>query len=165
MQAFKKIFDTYYEQLCAVAADFLGSIDLGKDVVQEVFCGIWENRKNWGIKGPLKPYLYRSVCNRAISYINKDRSRREAMERYIQTLPNSNVFELFEGEIDDVTHKVWKAIRKLPKQRYLIFVLHKVHDLSYKEIAESMNISVKTVDNHMWQALRFLRDKLDKDKT
>ena len=160
MQAFKKIFETYYEPLCSVAADFLGSVDLGKDVVQEVFCGIWERKENWGIEGPLKPYLYRSVCNRAISYIKQDKTHREAMERYTRSLATSNVIGLFEDDMDDITNEVWQAIRKLPKRRYLVFILHKVHGLSYKEIAESLDISVKTVDNQMWQALKFLRDEL-----
>lgn len=161
IQAFKKIFEKYYEQLCAVASDFIGSVDIGKDVVQEVFCGIWERRETWGIEGPLKPYLYRSVCNRSISYIKQEKSHREAMERYTLSMATSNITGLFEDDADDLTNEIWKTIRKLPKRRYLIFVLHKVHGLTYKEIAESMDISVKTVDNQMWQALKYLRDELN----
>jgi RNA polymerase sigma-70 factor, ECF subfamily len=159
--AFKKIFEMYYEPLCIAASDILGSVDMGKDAVQEVFCGIWERRENWGIEGPLKPYLYRSVCNRAITYIKKDKKYREAMERYTWFMSTDDVMGLHTDEPDEFNSRVWKAIRKLPRRRKLIFLLHKVHGLSYREIAESLDISVKTVDNQMWQALRFLRDALD----
>lgn len=161
MLAFKKIFEMYYEPLCIAASEILGSVDLGKDAVQEVFCGIWERRENWGIVGPLKPYLYRSVCNRAITYIKKDKKYREAMERYTWFVSTDDIMGLQTDEPDEFKNRVWKAIRKLPRRRKLIFLLHKVHGLSYKQIAESLDISLKTVDNQMWQALRFLRDTLD----
>jgi RNA polymerase sigma factor (sigma-70 family) len=114
-----------------------------------------------GLEGPLKPYLYRSVCNRAITYIKKDKKYREAMERYVWFNETDDMTGLFTDEPDEFKSRVWKAIRKLPRRRKLIFLLHKVHGLSYMEIAESLEISVKTVDNQMWQALKFLRNALD----
>ncbi len=162
--AFKQLFLKYYAPLCSIAADFIGSFDIGKEVVQDVFLQILESRDKWNPPGPLKPYLYRSVCNRAINYIKQDKSRREAMARYHVHLSNENIHENEDNYIDErseeLNRSVWEAIKKLPKRRYLIVVMHKVHGLSYKEIADSMDISVKTVENQMGRAMKSLRNEL-----
>ena len=161
--AFKEIFLAYYPRLCALAADYLKSHDLGREVVQEVFLGIWERRRSWHPEGPLRPYLYRAVCNRSINHIKKHQTRREAASHYAKTAVISENNVDHEFDLKELNKILWEAVAKLPKKRYLIFVLHRRHQLSYKEIAQSMDISVKTVENQMGQALKFLRKELTPD--
>jgi RNA polymerase sigma-70 factor, ECF subfamily len=159
--AFKTIYSKYYVFLCAVATDVLGSSDDCKDVVQEVFLGIWKRRQHWRPEGPLKPYLYRSVYNRALNYINKEKSKKRVLDHYSISRADSPDQPIYELEIKELSQEMWKVIKQLPKRRYLIFILHKVHGLKYKEVADTLGISIKTVDNQMGLALKFLRDELE----
>jgi len=159
--AFKEVFLQYFVPLSSLAADFVGSYDLGREIVQEVFLHIWERRVNWSPNGPLKPYLYQAVCNRAINHIKREKSRREAMERYYDdmiSIAESGAEN--ENDLREMTRAIWKVVNKLPRRRYLVFVMHKLHGLSYREIAFSMDISVKTVENQMGRALKFLREEM-----
>lgn len=159
--AFKHVFLTFYAPLSSMAAEFVGSYEIGNEIVHEVFLKIWNRRETWSPYGPLKPYLFQAVCNQAINYNRKEKTRREMMELYYEdiiSISNSNS-TYNEVELKEMTKAIWKAVKKLPKRRYLIFIMHKAHGLSYKEIALSMEISVKTVENQMGRALKFLRQE------
>lgn len=158
-EAFKKIYYAYFAPLCSIAVRYLGSYDSGKEVVQDVFLGIWEKRENWYPEG-LKSYLYRSVYNRSINAIKQDKSRMDALKRYQLEAVSSVSIQQNEADKKEISKMVWDAINKLPKRRYLIFTLHKSHGLTYREIAESLEISEKTVENQMGRALKFLRKEL-----
>ena len=162
--AFKKLFLRYYLPLSLVAADFLGSKELGKEIVQELLLKIWENRQSWQPNGPLKPYLYRAVCNRALNYKKQEKSRREAIARYHIFMENENQgFEDHE-EKEALIAALWDTVEKLPKRQYMVILLHKIHGLNYREIAESLDISVNTVEVHMVRAMKFLRKNLLQEK-
>jgi RNA polymerase sigma-70 factor (family 1) len=158
-ESFRKIYLAYYAPLCSIAVRYLGSYDSGKEVVQEVFLGIWEKRENWYPEG-LKSYLYRSVYNRCLNAINQDKSRMDALNKYQLEAVASMSIQQSDTDTKKLSKIVWDAINKLPKRRYLIFTLHKTHGLTYREIAESLCISEKTVENQMGRALKFLRKEL-----
>ncbi len=158
--ALKKMFDAYYQSLCSVAADFVGSYDIGKEVVQEVLLNIWERGSDWNPAGSLKVYLYHAVCKKSMNYIKQDNRRRNAINRYGLETEIQSEWNESSIEEQEMIRKVWETAQKMPEKRYLVFILHKRHGLSYKDVAQTMGISVKTVENQMGQALRFLRSEL-----
>ena len=160
--AFKKIFLTYYPKLSSIAADYLGSWDAGKEVAHVVLAKLWERKSELEILGPLEPYLYRATMNESITVLRKEGRRRDMMERYCVISEPSDYYLDQELDSEELKGKIWNAVRKLPYKRYMVFVLHKRYELSYKEIAGAMNISIKTVENHMGKALKYIREELEK---
>jgi len=158
--AFKRVYYAYYAPLCSIAIRYLSSYDCGREIVQDLFLTIWERRSEWKPDN-LKAYLYRSVCNRAINAVKELNYRNEALRKYQIEAASEIQIEQVDMEVRDLLKIVNNAISKLPKRRQLIFILHKSHGLTYKEIAEFLDISEKTVENQMGRAFKFLREELN----
>ncbi len=162
--AFKLLFMKYYSSMCSIAADYIESYDIGKEVAQEVLLNIWERGKDWQPHGPLKSYLYHAVCKKSLNYIKQDQRRRNAMQRFRFEHELHIVSGNEETEKKELVQQIWKLVKKLPKQRQIIFILQKRHGLTYRQVAEIMEISTKTVENQMGRALKFLREELKSSK-
>lgn len=162
--AFEMLFNQYYSRLCIFANTYLNSLDLSRDVVQDVFIKIWDNRENFYINQSLKAYLYQSVRNQSLNSIQKSK-RKQKLEKRLQK--HQEVKESVKDPdlsiltTEELTEKVWKLVDNLPERRKAIFVLYRKHGLSYREIADVMGIARKTVENQMGKSLQFLRDQLD----
>lgn len=139
----------------------VGSSDAAREIVQEVFVRIWERRENWVLRGDLKPYLYQAVRNQALNRITGERARKSALSR-LHISSASREAESIEDQIrkKELTGAIWRVVEQLPERRRLIFILFHRHALSYNEIAQTLGISRKTVENQMGQALKFIRDVL-----
>jgi RNA polymerase sigma-70 factor (ECF subfamily) len=158
--AFKKLFDQYYVPLSAFATEYVKSYDAGREVVQEVMLKIWNMRETWTPTGSLKTYMYRAVFNQALNYIKKEANRRrfEAEAAYESdggVLPADDFIHARE-----LQRAIRDTVRMLPPKRQMIYILHRQHGLPIKEIAVIMDISPKTVENQMGEALRFIRERL-----
>lgn len=159
--AFEKMFHTYYSKLCVFSNSYVKSLDIARDVVQEVFIKIWDNHEEFEIRYTLKGYLYQAVRNQSLNYIEKSNQKQRLGER----LRKHEVLQKEENSADlnteELTQKVWRLVEELPERRKSIFILYRKHGLSYKEIAEVMGIKRKTVENQMGKSLQFLRKRLD----
>ncbi|MFZ5428903.1 MAG: RNA polymerase sigma-70 factor [Bacteroidota bacterium] len=158
-QSLKSLFDTYYPSLCSFALQFLNDHAQAEEVVQDLFVRLWENRSHLEIKTSLKSYLFRSVRNQCLNLIQHEKVRQMHAEKIREALFAEDVSDHFflEGEI---AAGIQSAIEEMPEKRREIFRLNREEGLKYKEIAEKLNISVKTVETHMGLALKSLRDKL-----
>lgn len=159
--AFKSLFEKYYVQLSAFASEYVRSYDAGREVVQEVFIKIWSAKEEWNPKGPIKPYLYKAVFNQAINFVKKENTRKryeDAASSEFDTIDENTIENTI--RVKELRLAIRDAVRQLPPKRHTIFILHRQHGLSIKEIAVIMSISPKTVENQMTEALRFLRSKL-----
>ncbi len=161
-RALERIFFAYYPALCAFAMRFVGSRDEAREVVQEVFARIWERRAGWHVQVSLKAYLYRAVRNQALNEVFRRRNRRTHEVQFnpgheAMAAPRTADEMLAYHEMADAVND---AIRRLPERRRTAFVLHRQHGLTYEEIAQIMDISPRTVEVHIAQALRFLRDAI-----
>ena len=157
---FETIFRNYYERLCNYANSILNDMDEAEEIVQNSFLLIWERRENTEIHTSLKSYLYQSVHNHCLNRIKHFKVRRQHTEYYkhqAETKAESPSQVLIATELEQ---KITKAIEELPKQCRTIFKLSRFENLTYAEIADQLNLSVKTVDNHMVRALKILREKL-----
>ena len=162
--AFDKIFHNYYENLCNFAFLFLKNSPKSEEVVADVFLNLWKKRQSIVIKTNLKAYLYRSTRNAAISDLRKEKNlhlSNEENESLRKTkLDLSPETLLIRKELCETFKDL---IGLMPKQAALIFRLHKVDGMSYREIAQLLDLSIKTVENHMGRALKLMREMYRKN--
>lgn len=153
-EAFKMLFYRYYEPVLGFVLRRMGDAAKAEDVVQDAFARLWEARSRVNDDGTIRAYLYRLASNRMIDHFRSDEVRRDyaAQADGGVALP---VAEFFAVEED-----VRKAIDALPDSVRTTFVLSRYDELSYREIAKLLNVSVKTVEKRMSQALRSLRTDL-----
>jgi RNA polymerase sigma-70 factor (ECF subfamily) len=163
--AFEQLFFEYFFDLCSYAMQFAKSKERAKDVVQEVFYKIWERRRQWTVHTSLKAYLFRSVRNEALN----QRNRRDHQEHLKEQLaigdkncsPNHGSKN---NEIDQkLLTQIWDIVSEMPQRRRSVFILHRKHGLTYKEIAKVLDITRKTVENHMGLALEDIRQRIDSE--
>jgi RNA polymerase sigma-70 factor, ECF subfamily len=154
------LFKQYYTLLCRTAVRFTKDTDAAEDLVQEVFCKIWQNREVLEVSSSYKAYLVRSVTNQALNYLEKHKRLvfSEDTSSFENDYAANTTVELVEGTEMEI--KIQHALSALPPQCRLIFEMSRFEELSYKEIADALTLSPKTVENQMGKALRILREKL-----
>ena len=154
--AFEIFFKQYYRILCNYAYGIISDRNEAEEVVQDLFCKIWEQRENLVKLQSVKAYLYRSVHNKCINKIRHTKIKLAYMEH--SKRENFNITSpVSEIQLKELQEKIQKAISDLPKQCGLVFKLSRNEEMSYKEIAKMLEISYKTVENHMGKALKLLR--------
>ncbi len=153
--AFEVLFKKYYLQMVAYANSYLHDIDNAENIVQNIFVNLWENRKKYKIK-VIKNYLIVAVRNSCHNEIKKQNNR----IKYENSFLNEDfIFQTNYSDFKMLDH-IKKVIEQLPEQRKRIFKLSRLEGLKYKEIAEKLKISSKTVEVQMGKALKFLRAHL-----
>jgi len=141
-----------------------GSEDAAEDIAQRAFCQLWDRRAQWRLTGSLRALLCRIARNYAVSEHRRQRADERSAETFVElTRPVSPLRDRIETE--QLRSALDREIALLPERRREILVLRCVHDLSYKEIADVMNIAQQTVANQLSSALATLRvslrDQLD----
>lgn len=162
--SFRSIFDRYYVQLSSFATEYVKSYDAGREVAQEVFIKIWSSKESFNIEGSLKSYLYRAVYHQALNYLEKEIRRKNYEQQAANPIEESSEQADDNVLASEVRIAIRQAVRQLPPKRNLVFVLHRQHGLSIKEVAQVLNVSPKTVENQMTEAMKFLREKLNQKK-
>jgi len=161
--AFETLFHRFYAPLCGYAHKLLQDRDNAENVVQELFCQLWESRQNTQISSNVKAYLFKSVFNKALNQMKRDK-RVQPLLSFESDMESEFVPELIEArkeaEHNDLQEHYKNALSAMPEGRRTIFQLSRNEGLSYKEIADSLQISIKTVENQMGKALSFLRIRL-----
>jgi len=157
--AFETLFKMHYSNLCAYANSFVCDEDIAQDLVQEFLFHIWEIKEQLPVQIPLRAYLFKSVHNRCLNIIK----HQKIQEKYKQVILNEyqdSYYEEHFAEPNELHEKLRQSIDKLPSERKKVFIMHRYDELKYKEIAEKLEISVKTVENQIGKALQFLREEL-----
>lgn len=155
-KGFKNLFQTYYASLCQLAWRFVQDEQVAEDMVQEVFVKLWEHRNQIEISVSIKAYLYKSVVNRALGEVNRIKPNK--LSETLEVEHSDQTDALIQQT--ELAAQLQQAIYTLPEQCRAAFILCKEENLSYKEAAEMLNISEKTVENQMGKALKLLREKL-----
>lgn len=157
---FELLFNEHYSNMCAYANNFLKDLDAAEEVAQEVLYKLWTNRETTEITSSIQSYLFRAVrnsCLNVIKHVDIREGYKKYNERNIQIDEHAQEDEVIISEMEE---HIAKAIDKLPVERKKIFILSRYDGLKYKEIAEKLSISIKTVENQMGSALKFLRNEL-----
>lgn len=156
-EAYLLLVETYYRKLLVYAYSLTNDYAVSQDIVQNVFLRIWELRKNLNIKKSLKGFLYRSVYNEFVDGLRKDQSSSALNQVYWDAL---NAAALDDGNTKLVEHKIAsikKEVEKLPAKCKQVFLLSKQEGLTNLEIAEHLNISIKSVEGHITNAYTIIR--------
>ncbi|WP_297085943.1 RNA polymerase sigma-70 factor [uncultured Draconibacterium sp.] len=163
VKAFEKLFKTYYGYLCSFATKILNNPDSAEEIVQEFFVKFWERRSDLSIETSLKNYLFRSVKNLCLNHIKHNNIKLQ----HAKTVLAETEMQPFNNSYVEVhlADDIAKSIEELPEKRREIFRLSREEGLKYREIAEKLNLSVKTVEAQMGLAIKSLRDKLKKYNT
>jgi RNA polymerase sigma-70 factor (ECF subfamily) len=159
LKEFERIFKEFYPQLCLYALRFVKTKDLSEEIVQNLFCHIWENRKELNIHTSIKAYLYRSTYHNALQVLRKIGSHNKYKE-YVKhhfTENDSSTNKLEEKEINKI---VQQTLSSLPQRCGTIFKMSRFEGLKYQEIAQKLSISIKTVEANMGKALKAFRHNL-----
>lgn len=158
---FQSVFEQYYGPLCKYALSFVKERDASEDIVQEVFARIWETRQDLVSSDVIRFYLFTSVRNNCLTYLRQE-----------QRLPTYSLSELEIEDVDDIVIKaeehipgeatnyrtlLRKGIETLPPKCKEVFLLCRLGDLNNQEVANSLGISVKTVSNQLWKAIKILK--------
>lgn len=162
---FRQLFDDNYRRLVFHALRFVENQTEAEDVVSDVFYELWKNLGNLDLDSGMTSYLYRAVATRALNVL---RHRNVAAVR-IELLESINERRMeFMADDDtqrrvescEIGEKLREAIDELPDKCRQVFILSYINGLKNKDIAEAMNISVRTVEAQVYKALHTLRDKL-----
>lgn len=159
-KSFEQIYNLYFKQLYFYAYKILRDEVIVEEIVQEVYVYLWEKRKQLNINSSLKSYLYTAVRNRCINYIKYELpKRRVADEAELNSLTLDAVHENNYSS-DELRRHINSAVGELPPKCRTIFLLSREEGLTYQEIAEELELSVKTVENQIIIALKKLRVSL-----
>ncbi|MFT6357401.1 MAG: RNA polymerase sigma-70 factor (ECF subfamily) [Saprospiraceae bacterium] len=156
----QSIFDRYYKYLVVTAYKVVNDDHQARDIVQEVFFDFWKKRAQHNINISLKSYLRRAVVNRSIDYLRSKKriGSNEEITDYNQPANTASIQDIM--ETNDLQAALQAGIDSLPTRCREVFSLSRFEDLSHKEIATKLDISVKTIENQMIQALKTLAKSL-----
>jgi RNA polymerase sigma-70 factor (ECF subfamily) len=161
-ESFELLFKAYYQPLCFYATKFLGNNNDAEEIVQDVFINIWEKRNTMTDPLSVRNYLFGAVRNRSLNALKHRKIVDQHKLNNLKTqLEQSN--DDFMQEVG-LMKKIYTQIDALPPRRREIFILSREYGLKYREIAEKLNISVKTVEAQMGEALKTLRENLKEYK-
>ena len=163
---FKNLFRKYYSGLLFYAERIVGDEE-AEDIVQDVFAELWRRRNDIQIGDQIQSFLYRSVYTKALNCLKHraivENHNAEEEAFYQKRLEfyqpdHSDIIRRIEDR--ELHHAIHNAINELPDKCKEVFKLSYLHNMKNKEIAEIMNISLRTVEAHMYKALKFLRSRL-----
>ena len=161
--AFEKLFRKYYGQLCTYAIGVLGDNEQAEDVVQEVFIYFWEHRKELDVKNSLRAYLFTAVRHRAVKALQKKVMKQKHNSRlteFVEYLLSTD----YTVEEEKAILKVKEIMQSLPEQCLKVFMMSRLEEKKYTEIAQELGISVNTVKTHIAKAYRVIRQGIHDDR-
>ncbi|OFX83585.1 MAG: hypothetical protein A2W99_15235 [Bacteroidetes bacterium GWF2_33_16] len=155
-KAFEILFRIYYKPLVDFCCKFIHDEDIAKEITQQVFVNVWEKREKLLNQSPA-PFLYQSVKNQCLNYLRHENviSKFRESEKY-----SDSSYEIEFEEANNKLIQIYQSIDKLPEQCKRVFIMSRMHGLSHKEIAEELNLAVKTIKNQIGKALKHLKEDL-----
>lgn len=160
-EAFELLFRKYYTRLCAFANKFLNDPEESKNIVQDVFAKIWEGRDEIDPENSLKSYIFKVTQNLSLNKLRKKNIESRYIEIYKLVYIENDEFSVLESllamELEEI---ITNSIGKLPTECRKVFELSRFRGLKYREIANTLHISVKTVETQISKALRSIRIEL-----
>lgn len=156
---FKDLFSDYYRPLSVFALKYVGDLETAREIVQDLFVQLYQNRKSLVISTSLKSYLFQAVRNKCLNHIKQQQTQRKHLDQYQSEQKGTIDIEerILETELE---HRIFKIVENLAPQCKNIFTLSRVKGLSNKEIAEKLGISKRTVETQISKALKVLRKNL-----
>lgn len=162
--AFKILFDKYSQKLFRFSLQYLKSDTDAEEIVQEVFLKLWQNREKIKSDTSFKSYLFTIAFNVILKQFNQKNKEEKYRQDIIGSLAEEDSSLEARLNYEALLDKQEKLINQMPERRREIFLKRKKEGKSVKEIAAEMNISGKTVENQITEAMNFLRKSFEEDK-
>jgi RNA polymerase sigma-70 factor (ECF subfamily) len=160
--SFERLFQEEYASLCRYSMQFVRRHEIAEEIVQDQYIYIWKNKELIEIRKSYRAYLYKAVRNKSIDYL---RTRFAGIEfECEQEISDNSRWEnpTDKLETDELRELIGKAIRELPEKCHTIFSMSRYGEMKNQDIADSLNVSVKTVENQITIAIRKIRAFLEK---
>ena len=158
LEEFEHLFKNTFSKFCLKAYRMVGDKEIAKDLVQEVFIKFWNKKEDYKEIQSLEAYIYRSVVNHTLNYLNTNKRTNASKEKFKLTV-SSSTNELEEQiSLNETRKKIQDGIDQLSPMCKKVFLLSRHEEMTYKEIASFLKISENTVDNHIKKALKILRE-------
>ena len=164
IKAFDELYFRYVPRLLAFSKTYIKDEEEAREAVQEIFIRIWEKRKSLDESKNFKSYLFQSIKNH---FINLIRNKKNACQ--LSDVPEELLISR-ENVLDDLTYKeleetAYGLIANLPQIQKEVFTLRRIEGLTNAEIAAKLNLSIRTVEHHIYLASKYLRGKLMQKET
>jgi RNA polymerase sigma-70 factor (ECF subfamily) len=158
--SFKSLFTDHFTGLCQFASGYIKDSEAAREIVQDAFVNLWLKRDTIDSSKPVKSYLSTSVRNRCINYL-RDHKKFSSDLLALENLSNESMYEQPDALVEsDLAGQIDRAIEELPEKCRQIFRLSRYQNLKYQQIADQLQISVKTVETQMSKALQHMRHRL-----
>ncbi|MEO6304966.1 MAG: RNA polymerase sigma-70 factor [Bacteroidia bacterium] len=157
---FNELFNLYYEELCRIVMPVVKDKDVAEDVVQDVFVKMWVRRDELEVNTSFKAYLYKAVVFRALDHLRKQKNVHKANDELRVIYPQSHNNVDSQLEEKELTVAINEGLDKMTENMRMIFQLSRFSGLKNREIAEQLNISIKTVESNMGKALKLMHEHL-----
>ena len=161
-KAFKVVFERYYKKLLDYTITYTNDLQEAEDIVQQTFIILWTNRLKINTDKPIKSYLYRITHNTYIDTYRKQKNK----DAFFDEFKEKALRDRITVDTETIEHhslKLKKVIETLPEKCKEILYMNKFQGLKYKEISEQLDISIKTVESHMYIAFKKIREAFKED--
>jgi RNA polymerase sigma-70 factor (ECF subfamily) len=166
-KAFEKVFHAYFEKVCYFAKDYVFDWEIAREIAQEAFIKIWEIRTTLEDGSDIPSLLFTITRNNALNHLKhltiREKYRNYSERSFVES--QLNLIALSDLQVDqifgsDMQLIINQAIDDLPEKCKEVFMMSRNFEMTYKEIALQLNISIRTVENHIAEALKRLRAKI-----
>lgn len=162
-KGYELLFRRYYRALCSHAVRFVYSKEVAEDIVGDIFLVLWKNKVYEKINTSFRAYLYAAVRNRAFNYLKWEFKKDVDIDMILENNQN-HVFEETPQtmlQFDELFQKIENSITALPPQCQRVFLMSRFENKKNREIADELEIALKTVEAHIMKALAQMRNSLN----
>jgi RNA polymerase sigma-70 factor (ECF subfamily) len=161
-KSFEILFKSYYLPLLYYSVGITGRAEISEEIVQDLFYYLWKNRTELKITKNIKSYLFNSIRNKSIDYYRK-RKYQESSSDNLESLnrTNNEASPLERMEAAELEAIIKGGLEKMPTRRRDIFLMHRVGNKKYDEIATAFSVSVKTIEAEIGKAIRLLKKETE----
>ena len=158
--AYRQLFDQYYRRLVVFANKYLEDLESARDIVQEFYLHLYESRHSISIQTSLKSYLYSAVRNRCINHVKHEQvmEKHRNMSRSAANASDPDPEEIMDAVELEV--RIYEIVSSLPEKCRQIYIMSRVEGKQNREIADELNLSIRTVETQISKALKSLKDSL-----
>ena len=157
---FELLFKSNFKSLCWFAVKYVKDLDTAKEIVQDAFISLWEKKESIDLSKPVKSYLSTIIYNRSLNYLRDNKKFNKDILSFENISPDATYHQTDKLIETEISNKINSAIEELPEKCREIFKLSRYEHLKYQQIADKLQISVKTVEAQMSKALQHMRIKL-----
>ncbi len=157
-KGYELLFKRYYQPLCSHAVRFVYSKEVAEDLVMDVFSQFWHKKLHLAVNTSYRAYLFTTVRHAAYSFLRKELGRESQLDIVSSSEESTNPQQLL--QFDELSHKIEEIIGTISPQSQRVFILSRFEGKKNAEIAEELNLSIKTIEGHITKVLSVLRKSL-----